>query len=68
MSDKRKPNGHRTYILTIEYNNKTSEIVNIQEEFAETNSSFYYGDIALEDYWDKEAIDLMSQMDDIGVS
>ena len=68
MSDKKKPNGHRTYILTIEYNNKTSEIINIQEEFAETDSSFYYGDIALEEYWDKEAMDLMPLMHDIGVS
>ena len=62
MSDKRKPNGHRTYILTIEYNNKTSEIINIQEEFAETDSSFYYGDIALEEYWDKETLDLLCSL------
>ena len=68
MSKKVKANGHRVYILHIEYNNNTSEIIDIKEEFRETEPSFYYGDIALEDYWDKEALDLMPLMDDIGVS
>ena len=54
--------------MCIRDSNKTSEIINIQEEFAETDSSFYYGDIALEEYWDKEAMDLMPLMYDIGVS
>ena len=68
MSDKKKPNGHRIYILTIEYNNNTSEIIDMREEFRETEPSFYYGDITLEDYWDEESIKLMPQMNDIGVS
>ena len=68
MSDKVKANGHRVYILTIEYNKHTSKIVDMKEEFKETDPSFYYGDIALEDYWDDEAMNLMYEMDDIGVS
>ena len=68
MAKKAKANGHRVYILHIEYNNNTSEILDIREEFKETEPSFYYGDIALEDYWDKEAMDLMYEMNDIGIS
>ena len=68
MSKKVKANGHRVYILHIEYNNNTSEIIDMREEFRETEPSFYYGDITLEDYWDEESIKLMPQMNDIGVS
>ncbi len=68
MSDAKKSNGHRVYILRIEYNHRTSKIIDMTEEFKETEPSFYYGDVILEDYWDEEALGLMYEMNDIGVS
>ena len=69
MSDKaKKSNGHRVYILKVEYNKRTSEIIDMREEFKETDPSFYYGDISLEDYWDEEAMSLMYEMSEVGVS
>ena len=64
----KKANGNRVYVFTIEYNNRTCEIIDLHEEMRETEPSFYYGDVTLEDYWDDEAIDLMYQMDEIGIT
>jgi len=68
MADKVKPNGHTVYILTIEYNKNTAEIEHISEEFRETEKSFSYGEVALEDYWDEDTITLMDQMYEVGLS
>jgi len=56
------------YTLTIEYNKNTAEIESIKEEFRETEKTFSYGDLYLEDYWDDETVSLMDEMYDIGES
>ena len=68
MAEKVKPNGYTIYTLTIEYNKNTAEIVGIKEEFRETEKTFSYGELYMEDCWDEDTITLMDQMYDIGVS
>ena len=68
MADKEKPNGHRIYILTVEYNKDSSEIIGIKEEFRETDKTFNYGEMFLEDYWDEETVKLMDQMYEVGLT
>ena len=68
MSKNRKANGTRVYILRVEYNKNTHKVTGLQEEFRETDPSFTYGELSLEDYWDDDAMKLMDQMFEVGVS
>jgi len=58
----------KKYILTIEYNTKTEEIEYIQEELEDECTTFEYGDIVLNDYFDDEALELMSEVYILGIS
>ena len=63
----------KTYTLTIEYDEDTEEVENIQEyideeEFeclVEFESS---GCIDMSEYWDKETMELIDEIYDVGVS
>jgi hypothetical protein len=58
----------KKYILTIEYNTDTEEIEYIQEEMVDNNSIWEYGDIVLDDYFDKESLELISEGYILGIS
>ncbi len=58
----------KKYILTIEYDTKTEEIEYIQEELEDDVPVFEYGDIILNDYFDKETLEMIEDMYEIGVS
>lgn len=58
----------KKYILTIEYDTKTEEIEYIQEELEDECATFEYGDIILNDYFDDEILELMSDVYILGVS
>ena len=48
----------KTYVLTIEYNEETEEIEYLTEEIIKEHTAFYYGNIDISEYWDKETIAL----------
>ena len=50
----------KRYVLTIEYNTETEEIEYIQEEIVDNDRILEYGDIVLNDYFDDEALELIS--------
>jgi len=58
----------KKYILTIEYNTETEEIEYIQEEIVDDEEVFEYNDIVLNDYFDEEALELISEAYIIGIS
>jgi hypothetical protein len=58
----------KRYILTIEYNTDTEEIEYIQEEMVDDEEVFEYNDIVLNDYFDEEALELISEAYIIGIS
>lgn len=58
----------KRYILTIEYNTDTEEIEYIQEEMIDDEEVFEYNDIVLNDYFDEEALELISEAYIIGIS
>ena len=58
----------KRYILTIEYNEDTEEIEYIQEEMVNDESVFEYGDLILDDYFDEEALELISESYILGIS
>jgi len=58
----------KRYILTIEYNTDTEEIEYIQEEIVDDEEVFEYNDIVLNDYFDEEALELISEAYIIGIS
>tara|TARA_R110000744_G_scaffold338027_5_gene443235 strand:- start:529 stop:717 length:189 start_codon:yes stop_codon:yes gene_type:complete len=59
---------NKRYILTIEYNEDTEQIEYIQEELLDNRSEWEYGDISLEDYFDEESLELISDGYVIGIS
>ena len=60
--------GIKRYVLTIEYNTDTEEIEYIQEELTDNQEVFEYGDVVLDDYFDEEALELISEAYIIGIS
>jgi hypothetical protein len=60
--------GIKRYILTIEYNTETEEIEYIQEELTDNEEVFEYGDIILDEYFDEEALELISESYILGIS
>ena len=60
--------GIKRYTLTIEYNTETEEIEYIQEELTDNSEVFEYGDIILDDYFDEEALELISEAYILGIS
>ena len=60
--------GIKRYILTIEYNTDTEEIEYIQEEVTDNTEVFEYADLVLNDYFDEEALELISEAYILGIS
>ena len=60
--------GIKKYILTIAYNEETEEIEYIQEEMVNDDSLWEYGDLVLDDYFDEEALKLISEGYILGIS
>ena len=62
--------GIKKYILTIEYNEDTEEIEYIQEEMVdnEKEHAFGYAELFLDDYFDKESLELVSSKYILGLS
>ena len=62
--------GIKRYILTIEYNEDTEEIEYIQEEMVddEMEHAFEYAEMILDDYFDEEALELISSRYILGLS
>lgn len=58
----------KRYVLTIEYNTETEEIEYIQEEIVDNDRILEYGDIVLNDYFDDEALELISGAYILGIS
>tara|TARA_R100000278_G_scaffold26396_1_gene24167 strand:+ start:7096 stop:7275 length:180 start_codon:yes stop_codon:yes gene_type:complete len=58
----------KTYILTIEYNEDTEEVEYLTEEIVEDKQSFYYGSMALNEYFDEETLALLDGINIIGES
>ena len=58
----------KRYVLTIEYNTETEEIEYIQEEIVDKDRILEYGDIVLNDYFDDEALELISGAYILGIS
>ena len=58
----------KTYTLTIMYDDEVDEIEYINEEIEEDVRHFTVGTVDITDYWDDEAIHLISKMYDIGES
>ena len=58
----------KRYILMIEYNTETEEIEYIQEEIVDNDRMLEYGDIVLNDYFDDEALELISGAYILGIS
>lgn len=58
----------KRYVLTIEYNTETEEIEYIQEEIVDNDRMLEYGDIVLNDYFDDEALELISGAYILGIS
>jgi len=61
-------NGIKKYILTIAYNEATEEIEYIQEEMVEPEAIWEYGDLILDDYFDEESLELISEGYILGIS
>ena len=51
----------KRYILEIAYNDETEEIEYLTEEIVEDDSSFYYGDVDLAEYFDEETMELIKE-------
>ena len=49
----------KKYILEIAYNDDTEEIEYLTEEIVDEESTFYYGDIDLSEYFDEETMELI---------
>ena len=60
--------GIKRYVLTIEYNTDTEEIEYIQEEVIDNSEVFEYADLVLDDYFDEEALELISESYILGIS
>jgi len=60
--------GIKRYVLTIEYNTDTEEIEYIQEEVIDNSEVFEYADLVLNDYFDEEALELISESYILGIS
>ena len=60
----------KKYILTIAYNEGTEEIEYIQEEMVEDEKehAFEYAELILDDYFDKESLELVSSKYILGIS
>jgi hypothetical protein len=58
----------KKYILTIEYDTDTEEVEYISEQIVEDEDEWEYGDIYLNDYFDDEALEMISGGYIIGVS
>ena len=61
-------NSIKKYILTIAYNESTEEIEYIQEEMVEPEAIWEYGDLVLDDYFDEESLELISDGYILGIS
>jgi hypothetical protein len=49
----------KRYILEIAYNDETEEIEYLTEEILHEDTTFYYGDIDLGEYFDEETMELL---------
>ncbi|MBC8407447.1 MAG: hypothetical protein H8E12_01735 [Rhodobacteraceae bacterium] len=49
----------KTYVLTIEFDENTEEIEFLTEEILTEHTSFFYGDVEISEWWDKETLELM---------
>ena len=58
----------KKYILTIAYDDETDQVEYLSEELVTDDSTFYYGDIDLGEYWDDEVLKLMKDVYIIGES
>lgn len=58
----------KLYILTIEINNDTEECESITEEWVYPDFSLSVNDMDLVDVFDKEAIELCMDCDEIGIT
>jgi len=60
--------GNKRYILTIDYNDQTEEVEYIQEEIIDDEELFEYGDIILNEYFDEETLEMISNSYILGIS
>ena len=60
----------KTYTLTIEYDEETEEVEYIQEYIDEEEFECLveFGCIDMSEYWDKETMELIDEIYDVGVS
>ena len=58
----------KIYVLTIEYNEDTEQVEYIREEIIDEKEAVPYKTVVLEDYFDKEAMMLISDSNEIGES
>ncbi len=58
----------KTYTLTVVYDTEEDDIKFIEEDVETDKRYFEVGTLHLEDYWDKETLDMVDKMYDIGVS
>ena len=63
---KKEIKGKKTYKLEICYNDSTSEIEYVYEYIDGADVSCYYGSVDMAEYWDKETIDLIEVMYEVG--
>lgn len=58
----------KKYILTIKYDEDDDTVEYLQEEIITSDSSFFYGEIDLSDYWDEDTIELLKDVYILGES
>ena len=58
----------KTYTLTVVYDTEEDDIKFIEEDVETDKRYFEVGTLHLEDYWDKETLDMIDTMYDLGVS
>lgn len=58
----------KKYTLSILYDEDIDEIEYISEDIEEDVRTFMVGDIDITGYWDKDTLELISKMYDIGVA
>ena len=63
---KKEIKGKKTYKLEICYNDSTSDIEYVYEYIDGANITYYYGNVDMTEYWDKETIDLIEVMYEVG--
>tara|TARA_R100001530_G_scaffold130929_1_gene102205 strand:+ start:783 stop:980 length:198 start_codon:yes stop_codon:yes gene_type:complete len=61
-------NMKKIYLLTIEYDTETDTVEYIKEEVVDDSAVYEYGDFILDDYFDEESLELISEGYILGIS